>query len=226
MPHHSAARRLTLGALIYDGVEPLDLFGPLEMWMNLGPDAVGLALIAESKRPVSLATAGWPLEAAPQLMPQYDFDDAPALDLILVPGGMGSLREVENERLIAWLRERGAEAQITASVCTGAQLLAQAGLLDGRRATGNKMFFSYVASFGPQTQWEPSARWVDEGDVATSSGVSAGIDLMLSLIARLFGPERARQIAAGTEYEWREDPTDDPFSAQLDQAMPYLESLR
>ena len=88
------------------------------------------------------------------------------------------------------------------------------------------MFFSYVAEYGPETEWIRSARWVDEGAVATSSGVSAGIDLSLALIARLFGVERARQIAAGTEYEWHEDADDDPFAGQIDQAMPFVEALR
>ncbi len=229
MPNSSdtaVSRPLALGALIFDGVEPLDLFGPLEMWMNLGPDLVTVSLIAETMEPVAVATVGWPFELAPRLLPHDDFEHAPALDIILVPGGVGTLREVDNPRLIEWLSSRGAAADITASVCTGAQLLARAGLLDDRSATTNKAFFSYVAGFGERTDWQGSARWVEDGPVATSSGVSAGIDLSLALIARLFGQERAEQIAAGAEYSWNRDPSHDPFADQLDIAMPFLESLQ
>ena len=226
MSDDATPRPLVLGALIFDGVEPLDLFGPLEMWMNLGPDLVSVSLIAETTEPVAVATVGWPFELAPRLLPHYDFEHAPALDIILVPGGVGTLREVDNPRLIEWLSSRGADAEITTSVCTGAQLLAQAGLLDDRSATTNKAFFSYVAGFGERTDWQRSARWVDSGSVATSSGVSAGIDLSLALIARLFGQERAEQIAAGTEYAWHRDPAHDPFADQIDIAMPFLESLQ
>jgi len=226
MSDDATPRPLALGALIFNGVEPLDLFGPLEMWMNLGPDLVTVSLIAETTDPIAVATVGWPFELAPRLLPHFDFDQAPPLDIILVPGGVGTLREVDNPRLIEWLARRGADAEITASVCTGAQLLAQAGLLDDRSATTNKAFFSYVAGFGERTDWQGSARWVDAGSVATSSGVSAGIDLSLALIARLFGQERAEQIAAGTEYTWNRDPSHDPFADQLDIAMPFLDALQ
>ena len=226
MSDESTARPLTLGALIFDGVEPLDLFGPLEMWMNLGPELVSVWLIAETTEPVAVATVSWPTDLAPRVVPHYSIDDAPPLDLILVPGGIGTVREVGNPRLIEWLSQRGADAMTTASVCTGAQLLARAGLLDDQRATTNKVFFSYVASFGRQTEWVRSARYVDEGKVATSSGVSAGIDLSLALIARLFGIERAEQIAAGAEYAWNADPDDDPFDVMLDQGMPFVDTLQ
>ena len=106
-------------------------------------------------------------------------------DLILVPGGIGTRREVDNPRLLEWLNQRAAAAILVTSVCTGAALLARAGLLDGKRATTNKRAFAWVASQGPEVNWIKQARWVEDGKFATSSGVSAGIDMALALIARL-----------------------------------------
>ncbi|MCY3928371.1 MAG: hypothetical protein OXG81_08850, partial [Acidobacteria bacterium] len=89
----------------------------------------------------------------------------------------------------------------------------------------NKAFFSYIAGFGPETEWVKEARWVDAGHVMTSSGVSAGIDMSLAVVARFFGQDAARMLAQATEYEWNEDPGRDPFVGNLDSAMPYLERL-
>jgi transcriptional regulator GlxA family with amidase domain len=99
------------------------------------------------------------------------------------------------------------------SVCTGAALLARAGLLDGRRATSNKLSFKWVTEQGPAVEWIlRQARWVEDGKFATSSGVSAGIDMTLALIAKLAGAESAERIAIRMEYEWHRDPSWDPFA--------------
>jgi transcriptional regulator GlxA family with amidase domain len=95
----------------------------------------------------------------------------------------------------------------------GFELLAKAGLLDGRRATTNKAAFAWPVSQGPQVQWVKTARWVQDGRVWTSSGVAAGIDMALALIAQLWDPATAEQIAGRTEYDWHRDPTWDPFAA-------------
>jgi transcriptional regulator GlxA family with amidase domain len=105
------------------------------------------------------------------------------------------------------------------SVCSGSAILAQAGLLDGRHATSNKQFFSLLTSQHKTVTWVQQARWVEDGDIVTSSGVSAGIDMALAVIARLYGRERAEMIAALTEYDWHQDPTWDPFVKYLDQGQ-------
>jgi transcriptional regulator GlxA family with amidase domain len=115
-------------------------------------------------------------------------------------------------RLIAFLRERSSAAEITMSVCTGSAILAKSGLLDGRRATSNKQFFDFARVQSDKVEWLTEARWVEDGPFATSSGVSAGTDMALGIIARLFGKERAEEIANITEYEWQSDPTKDPFT--------------
>ncbi len=111
-----------------------------------------------------------------------------------------------------WLRERAAKAELVTSVCTGAAILADAGLLDGYKATTNKMAFGMVSARGAKTEWIHEARWVEDRDRMTSSGVSAGIDMSLRMIERLFDSKTAERIANGTEYEWHRDPTWDPFA--------------
>ena len=98
------------------------------------------------------------------------------------------------------------------SVCTGSAILAKAGLLNGRQATTNKAAYEWVRTQGPDVFWQPHARWVEDGNYFTSSGVSAGIDMSLVVISRLFGEEKAEAIAVSAEYEWHRDPDWDPFA--------------
>ncbi len=216
---------LDIGIVLYDGAEPIDVFGPLEMWMNAGPDNIRVHLIAEEKRPIVLTTTSYPKALAPRLNAQYSFLDAPDLDVLMVPGGIGTLVEVDNPVMIDFLKDRVGEVAVATSVCTGSALYAKAGLLDGVRATGNKVFFDYIVSQGP-AEWQLEARWVESGRFLTSSGVSAGIDMSLAVIARFFGLEAARMIAIGAEYEWNEDADRDPFARYANAAVPYVDQLR
>jgi len=193
----------TLGALLYPDFELLDLYGPLEMFGTLGP-ALRLVTIAEQPGPVKSFQG-------PSTLAEHGFADAPPLDLLLLPGGIGTLAQLGNEALLGFLRARAPRAEVTMSVCSGSAILAKAGLLDGRRATSNKMFFDLARSQSAKVRWVEAARWVEDGPFATSSGVSAGTDMALAVIARLYGRERARQIADYTEYQWHEDPDRDPF---------------
>jgi putative intracellular protease/amidase len=198
---------MRLGAILYGDFELLDLYGPLEMFGTLG-DALEIVTIAEHKGPVKSS-------AGPQTLAEYDFDDAPELDLTLLPGGIGTVPELSNPRLLDFLKARCPNAQINMSVCSGSALLARAGLLDGKRATSNKMFFSLASSQSDKVEWVETARWVDAGQYVTSSGVSAGTDMAVAVIARLFGEEQARNTCAYTEYQWHEDADSDPFAAML-----------
>jgi transcriptional regulator GlxA family with amidase domain len=194
----------TLGVLLFDQFELLDVFGPLEMFGMLDEDFT-IRLLSEQAAVVASAQG-------PRSVIDDHFADDRAYDVLLVPGGMGTRREVGNRALLDWLARSADRVQIVASVCTGSALLAKAGLLDGRRATTNKLAFDWVASQGPGVHWERRARWVEEGKFFTSSGVSAGMDMALALIARLHGTERARQAAHWAEYTWNEDSADDPFA--------------
>lgn len=205
--------KLTLGAVLYPGFELLDLFGPLEMFTTLDPELLEVVMIAESKGPV--AAGSMTRMDGPKVIADFDFEDAPALDVILLPGGVGTIPELENEAMLNFLKARAPSAQITASVCSGSALLARAGLLDGRRATSNKQFFSLATSQSDAVDWVERARWVDDWAFVTSSGVSAGTDMALAIISRLFGADFASGIAEGAEYTWHRDADEDPFADQL-----------
>jgi putative intracellular protease/amidase len=194
----------TVGVLLFDQFELLDVFGPLEI---LGMLEVDFAIRLVSERaPIVSSVQG------PRSVIDDHFAGDRAYDVLLVPGGMGTRREVGNGVLLDWLARASARAEIVASVCTGSALLAKAGILDGRRATTNKRAFDWVIGQGPAVRWERKARWVEDGKFFTSSGVSAGMDMALALVARLCGIARAREAANWAEYVWNEDSADDPFA--------------
>ncbi len=195
----------TLGIVLYPKFELLDVCGPAEMFGNLGP-RLKVVMVAAKAGPVASVQG-------PQLVADYGFDDCPPLDLVMVPGGFGTIAELKNEPLVDWLRTRAEKAELVMSVCSGSALLAKAGLLDGRRATSNKQYFSFAVAQGPKVEWVKQARWVEDGNRVTSSGVSAGIDMSLAVIARLYGDELAEKIATATEYQWHRDAASDPFAA-------------
>lgn len=204
---------LTLGAILYPDFELLDLYGPLEMFGTLGHE---LRIVTVASQPSAVSSA-----QGPKTVAEHGFDDCPPLDLLLIPGGIGTLAALNDEALLSFLCERSPNARATLSVCSGSAILARAGLLDGRRATSNKMFFSLATSQSEKVDWVEEARWVEDAGMVTSSGVSAGIDMALAVIADLFGQERAEQIAILTEYEWHRDAARDPFVKYLNQgALP------
>jgi transcriptional regulator GlxA family with amidase domain len=193
-----------LGVVLYPQFELLDVFGPVEMFGNL-TGMIEVAMVAEEPGPVVSAQG-------PSVLAAHGFTDCPPLDLIMVPGGIGTTTELENKVLLDWLVKRSAGAEIVMSVCSGSALLARAGLLDGRRATTNKMWFNALTPNGPHVQWVKEARWVEDGKFVTSSGVSAGIDMSLAVIAKLRGEETSKMLTVATEYEWHRDANWDPFA--------------
>jgi transcriptional regulator GlxA family with amidase domain len=166
-----------------------------------------ISMLAE--RPGAVASVQGPRSVIDRTL-----EGAGDFDVILVPGGVGTRREVANEAFLESLRRLSQRSRYVTSVCTGSALLAKAGILDDRKATSNKRAFTWVASQGPRVEWIAQARWVEDGKFFTSSGVSAGMDMTLGLIAHLFGRETSAAIAQGAEYEWHEDKGWDPF-AQL-----------
>jgi transcriptional regulator GlxA family with amidase domain len=201
------ASQKTVGVLLFEGFELLDVFGPLEAWGMHAEIANGCTIVTAAEAAGAVNSA-----QGPRAIADYSLADCPRIDVMLVPGGIGTRREVNNAPLLEWLRRRAAEAEIVTSVCTGAALLARAGLLDGRRATSNKLSFKWATEQGPAVEWVKQARWVEDGKFATSSGVAAGIDMTLALVARLAGAETAERIAIRMEYEWHRDPSWDPFA--------------
>jgi transcriptional regulator GlxA family with amidase domain len=203
VPSDAKATR-TICIVLYPGFELLDVYGTAEIFGNLG-SRMKVVMVAQKAGPVASAQG-------PKVIADYGFEDCPQLDLLMVPGGFGTITQVNNTALLDWLRDRAAKAEIMLSVCSGSALLAKAGLLDARRATSNKRYFQFAVDHGPKVQWVREARWVDDGNRVTSSGVSAGIDMALHVVERLYGTKTAETIADSTEYQWHRDADRDPFA--------------
>jgi transcriptional regulator GlxA family with amidase domain len=183
----------TVGLVLYEGAEELDWAGPWEVFTVAGMQgALHTVTIAESS-PVTSAKGL-------RVLADHSLDDAPPLDLVMVPGGLAAREQCENERLISWLQERAAGARWVTSVCTGALILEAAGLLDGRKATTHWMALDEL---GQQSDVEVvrGERYVVDGNIATAAGVSAGIDLSLWLVGELLGEETGRVTALFMEYD-------------------------
>ena len=166
MTEGKAAR--TLAAVIYQNFELLDLFGPLEMFGNIVP---GIKIITVAEQPGTIRSA-----QGPKTIAEVGFRECPPLDLILLPGGIGTIEQLNNAAMLEFLRDRFLSAEVIMSVCSGSAILAKAGLLDRRRATSNKQFFRLATGQSDKVQWIAEARWVEDGPFATSSGVSAGMN--------------------------------------------------
>ena len=164
-----------------------------------------ITVVAEKAGPVKSS-------AGPSGVAEVTLADSGGFDILLIPGGIGTRREMTSVPFLAELKRLAEASRIVATVCTGSLLLAKTGLLDGRRATSNKRAFQLVKRAVPTVEWVAKARWVEDGKYFTSSGVSAGMDMALAVIAKLRGRERALQVASRAEYEWHEDSSWDPFA--------------
>lgn len=194
----------TLGALIFPGFELLDLFGPLEMF-GMASDDLDIRMVAQTADPIAS-------RQGPKSVVDDAFGDRDSYDMLLIPGGPGTRPEVENAVLIEWIKTMTPKADLCMTVCTGSALLARTGLIDGKKATSNKAAFAWVMEQGPKVDWQKQARWCEDGDIMTSSGVSAGMDMSLAAIAREYSAEDADRVADRTEYDWKRDPSWDPFA--------------
>jgi putative intracellular protease/amidase len=194
----------SIAVVLFDEFELLDVFGPLEMF-GMVPDSFEICMVAERTGEVAS-------RQGPKSVVEHGFNEERQYDILLVPGGKGTRKEVGNQTLLEWLRTQSAGAEYVTSVCTGSAILAKAGVLDGVRATTNKRAFPWAAAQGDKVDWQKEARWVEDGKFFTSSGVSAGMDMSLALIAKLLGAESAELVATWTEYEWHRDAGRDPFA--------------
>ena len=195
----------TLAALVFPGFQTLDLQGPLEMLGDHDIGSVDIKIVAETLDPVASYHGT-------RLVVDKTLADGADYDLVLIPGGDSAPLDPPNDAINAWIVEASANAEYVMAVCTGTVLLATTGLLDGRRATTNKKDFVATVPYGPNVEWVREARWVEDGKFFTSSGVSAGMDMSLAVMEKLFGSDAAEAIAIGAEYEWHRDPAWDPFA--------------
>jgi len=186
---------MTIGIVLFDDAEELDFAGPWEVFTFAAMLKGGgrVVTIAESDRPVRCAKGM-------RVLPDHTFANAPALDVLLVPGGIGTRTEQENPAMLEYLRRAAAGAQWVTSVCTGSALLAAAGLAKGRRITSHWSYLDTLRLRDDVTVVE-KRRYVRDGNVVTAAGVSAGIDMALTLAARIAGDEVAQTIQLGIEYD-------------------------
>jgi transcriptional regulator GlxA family with amidase domain len=202
-PAGKAAPKKTVGVVLYPDFEVLDVFGPVEMWGYV-PD-FHVIFLAQRAGPILS-------HQKVSVVADFSFETTPQLDIMMVPGGLGSFPEMKNPVMLDFIRAQDRRTELTTSVCSGSWLLAQAGLLEGRRATSNKLFFSTATGLPAKVEWVKHARWVVDGKYITSSGVSAGTDMALAVAARFRGRDAASGLARSLEYEWIEDPNNDPFA--------------
>ncbi|SMC49175.1 DJ-1/PfpI family protein [Sporomusa malonica] len=194
------AQQLNVGILLFNEVEVLDFAGPFEVFSIT-------TSLSKLDRPFAvhiISQTGEMVSARNGLMvkPSYSIADAPALDILIIPGGYGAEEiEIHNEIIIDWIRKQSTKVKLLASVCTGAFLLAKAGLLDGKKATTHWMDIERLAREYPQIDIQQGQKYVDEGSIITAAGISAGLDMSFHIIKKLLGPEIARATAKRMEYD-------------------------
>jgi transcriptional regulator GlxA family with amidase domain len=186
--------------VLFDEVEVLDFAGPFEVFSVTGRrrklEPFDVYTVAERLAPVS-ARNGLSLN------PRHAFADCPPPDILVIPGGYGTRREMKNPMMLEWLARTAPGCELILSVCTGALVLGAAGLLDGREATTHFLAFDELRAVAPHATVREGQRIVDNGNLVLSAGVSAGIDMSLHVVARLLGVEVARETAHYMEYEGR-----------------------
>lgn len=220
-------RTLRIGILVFDGFEPIDVWGFTEAFtiarfIGTGygsppPYPFEVLFISNQQKPAGGGAATpAPVKSynGPRVAPDCFRDEAleQAIDVLMIPGGDGtrvllSVESPEERRaLLDWVRSMDARVAVMSSVCTGSAVLAAAGLLDGKPAATNHSAFGWVAGFGPLVLWDNVSRWVDAGRYVTSAGVSAGTDMGFYLVKRLAGRAVAETAAMSAEYDWHRDP--------------------
>ncbi len=189
----------TLAILVFDDVEVLDFCGPFEVFSVANrfteSPAFSVLTVAENAGPV-LTRGGLSVN------PHYLLSDCPQPDVLLVPGGQGTRKEMHNQALIDWIMRASGKAELVLSVCTGALLLAKAGLLDGLEATTHHGAIDLLRQTAPTTTVQADRRFVDNGRVVCSAGIAAGIDMSLHVVSRLLGREVADKTARQMDYPW------------------------
>jgi len=189
---------LKVGIFLFNEVEVLDFAGPFEVFSLASKDNEKLCKV------ITIGETGEIISARNGLkvLPQANFKEAPVLDILIIPGGYGAEEiEIKNEKVIDWIREQKNHIKILASVCTGAFLLAEAGILDRKKATTHWMDIERLTREYPKIEVINHSKFVDEGEIITAGGISAGINMSFHIIQRLFGEDVAKATAKRMEYD-------------------------
>ncbi|HEU5338849.1 MAG TPA: DJ-1/PfpI family protein [Sulfuricaulis sp.] len=200
-------QRKSVGIVVFEDVEVLDFSGPFEVFSVTRlndehryqePSPFEVRLIAETSQSVT-TTGGM------KVLPHFTFENCPVLDVLVVPGGIGTRKEMKNAAMLAFVKSRAPKAEVLTSVCTGALVLGSAGLLDGRRATTHWRSLELLEQLFPRVNVDKTSHVVEDGNVFTSAGISAGIDMALKVVAHYFGEVVARATAKHMEYPFPEN---------------------
>ena len=186
---------ITTGILLFDDVEELDFAGPWEVFTTAARKEQGDRVVTIAPEPGLVRCA-----KGLRVLPDHGFADAPELDVLLVPGGQGTRREVDNPVVIDWLRKAAARCRFVTSVCTGSLLLHGAGLAEGKRITTHWAFVEKLRERGGATVLD-DVRYVRDGNLVTSAGISAGIDMSLWLVGQLYDVTHARNVQRVMQYD-------------------------
>ncbi|MCP2183533.1 DJ-1/PfpI family protein [Prauserella alba] len=187
-----------IGILLFPDVEELDAIGPWEVlsfWAAAFPDDGWRVFCCSADGKSVTCSKGLTVE------PHHAIGDMPALDVLVHPGGDGTRPQLADAEHVEWIRSQRRSVPLLAGVCTGSLVFAAAGLLSGRPATTHWASLGYLAELDPTIDVRPDERFVDDGDIVTSAGISAGIDMALHLVSRLASPQRARDVRRGIQYD-------------------------
>ncbi|KAJ3041454.1 hypothetical protein HK097_002266 [Rhizophlyctis rosea] len=201
---------MIIGAILYPAWELLDVQGPFSVLMKIASQSQSskttkFTVVGPSIDHPVLGRAHFPV------MADYDYETCPQLDVLIVPGGIGFLSAAQDPRMLDFLRKQAVNAKFVTSVCTGSAVLAEAGLLEGKKATTNKAYFDISACYGKNVEYVHEARFVEDGKIITASGVSAGVDMGFMLGRKLFGDAAVDGVLKSIKYE-PVDPKDDVFA--------------
>lgn len=204
---------LRIGFVVYDKFEMMDTFGPMHVFRSAEELGARFHIDIIAEEEYTRSFRGPRLRATIILGKSRERKGDTLYDLLFLPGGIGTLRECNNKPMIQHVKSLVSQSRRVMTVCTGSGILASAGVLDGMKATTNKISISLIKGYGPKVEWQDGARWVEDGKFFTSSGVSAGTDLALRMTEILFdSKEIPLQIAHKMKYVWNADPNNDPFA--------------
>jgi transcriptional regulator GlxA family with amidase domain len=192
------ARPRLVAILLFPEVEVLDFAGPFEVFSMAAQLTEPVAFQVVTVAPAPVLTVG-----GLRVTPHHDFTTCPPADILLLPGGRGSRRAVGDRVVLDWVAKQAKTAEVVASICTGALLLGRLGLLDGMRATTHWGALELLKETAPKANVIPDSRYIDNGRILTSAGISAGIDMSLYLVGRLCGPAVAQTTTREMEYDWQ-----------------------
>ncbi|KAI2780254.1 class I glutamine amidotransferase-like protein [Daldinia loculata] len=203
---------------LYPGFQALDVFGPLDILNMLSKiRPLSLEILSTTLDPVPTLTPSSGHSTGQSVVPTRTYaDGVDDIQVLLVPGGFGSRDPANVAPVVEYVRAAYPCLRYLLTVCTGSAVVATSGVLDGRRATSNKRAWKWATAQGPRVNWVRQARWVTDGNIWTSSGISAGIDMMYAFVADQYGEDVAQTLANASEYVRNTDPEFDPFAGEAE----------